>query len=295
MLQIWAPDGVGEISAGADLAQILIDATELEDGDIVVVTSKIVAKSEGRVVTGERADWIAHESVRVVARRGETAIVRTLHGLTMAAAGIDASNVEPGSLVLLPEDPDASARRIRADIAARTGRCVGVLVSDTSGRAWRVGQTDIAIGAAGLRVVADHRGTTDPYGNPLVVTMPAVADELTGAAELVSGKVGGRPFAVIRGRDDLVLPVGEDGDGAAALVRPDAEDMFGLGAREAVVHAVVGDPATQGAFGARATVEDVRSALAQAPGAAAESIATIVYAHGWTMEDWSAVVSGTAN
>lgn len=295
MLQIWAPDGVGEIATGADLAQILIDATDLEDGDIVVVTSKIVAKSEGRVVTGERADWIARESVRVVALRGETAIVRTPHGLTMAAAGIDASNVEPGSLVLLPEDPDASARRIRAAIADRTGRSVGVLVSDTSGRAWRVGQTDIAIGAAGVRVVADHRGTTDPYGNPLVVTMPAVADELTGAAELVSGKTGGRPFALIRGRGDLVLPVGEDGDGASSLVRPDAEDMFGLGAREAVVHAVVGDPAAQGAFGGRASVEDVRAALAQVPHAAPEAVAAIVYAHGWTVEDWRSAVSPTGN
>lgn len=287
MLQIWAPDGVGEIVAGTDLGQVLLDVAELEDGDIVVVTSKVVAKSEGRVVAGERSEWIERESVRVVARRGETAIVRTSHGLTMAAAGIDASNVEPGLLVLLPLDPDASARTIRRVIAERRGVNVGVLVSDTSGRAWRVGQTDIAIGAAGVRVAADYRGTTDTYGNPLAVTLPAVADELTGAAELVAGKLGGRPFAVIRGRADLVLVVGDDGEGAASLVRSDAEDMFGLGAREAVVHAIVGDPDEQGAFGGRASVEDVRAALAQVPDAGPEAVAAILYAYGWRVSEWT--------
>ena len=289
MLQIWAPDGVGEISAGSELAQVLLQVTEVEDGDIVVVTSKVVAKSEGRVVPGDRADWIERESVRVVARRGETAIVRTRHGLTMAAAGIDASNIEPGLLVLLPEDPDASARGIRAAIAALSGRNVGVLISDTSGRAWRVGQTDIAIGAAGMRVVADHRGTTDSYGNPLLVTLPAVADELAGAAELVAGKTGGRPFAVIRGRGELVLPAGEDGDGAAALIRPEAEDMFGLGMREAVVHAIVGDPAAQGAFGAKAPEQDVRAALALVADAGPVAVAAILYAHGWSVSEWNMV------
>ncbi|BBH18396.1 hypothetical protein Back2_26830 [Nocardioides baekrokdamisoli] len=295
MLQIWAPDGVGEVGADTDLAETLVGVAELEHGDIVVVTSKIVAKSEGRVVAGERAEWIARESVRVVAQRGETAIVRTRHGLTMAAAGIDASNVEPGLLVLLPEDPDASAQRLRAAVAEKVGRNVGVLISDTSGRAWRVGQTDIAIGAAGVNVVADYRGTTDPYGNPLAVTLPAVADELTGAAELVAGKIGGRPFAVIRGRGDLVLPVGEHGEGAVALVRADAEDMFGLGAREAVVHAVIGDESTQGAFGGPASAEDVRAALAQVPGAGPEVVAAILYAHGWSAEDWQAALSEPLN
>lgn len=288
MLQIWAPAGVGEITVGTGLAQVLVSLTELEDGDIVVVTSKVVAKSEGRVVAGDRAEWIDRESVRVVARRGDTAIVRTRHGLTMAAAGVDASNVEPGLLVLLPVDPDASARGIRAAVAAGAGRNVGVLISDTSGRAWRVGQTDIAIGAAGVRVAADYRGTSDPYGNPLAVTLPAVADELTGAAELVAGKTGGRPFVVIRGRGDLVLPAGEDGAGAGSLVRTDAEDMFGLGAREAVLHAIVGDPVGQGAFGGRASAEDVRAALRQVPHAGAQAVAAIVYAHGWTAHEWEA-------
>lgn len=286
MLQVWAPDGIGEIGAGADLARMLLDAADLEDGDIVVVTSKVVAKSEGRVVSGERSEWIERESVRVVARRGETVIVRTPHGLTMAAAGIDASNVEPGSLVLLPLDPDASARGLRAAIRESSGRNVGVLISDTSGRAWRVGQTDIAIGAAGVRVAEDHRGTTDRYGNPLVVTLPAVADELTGAAELVAGKTGGRPFAVIRGRADLVLPAAEVGHGATLLARNDAEDMFGLGAREAVVQAVVGDPAEQGAFGARASVLETKAALDRVLDAGPDVVAAILYAHGWRLEDW---------
>jgi coenzyme F420-0:L-glutamate ligase/coenzyme F420-1:gamma-L-glutamate ligase len=290
MFQAWAPGGVGEILEGSDLAAVLLaaladaavaDGAALADGDIVVVTSKVVGKSEGRVVSGERAEWIERESVRVVARRGETAIVRTPHGLTMAAAGIDASNVEPGRLVLLPLDPDASAARIRAAIAAQAGVNVGVLVSDTAGRAWRIGQTDIAIGAAGVRVVEDHRGTADGYGNPLVVTLPAVADELTSVAELVQGKTSGRPFCVIRGRADLVLPVGEDGDGARALVRPDTDDMFALGAREAVTHAHAGDGATQALFGARSSADDLRAALALVPGAGAEATAAIRYAHGW--------------
>jgi len=150
-----------------------------------------------------------------------------------------------------------------------------------------VGQTDIAIGAAGVRVADDHRGTTDAYGNALAVTLPAVADELTGAAELVAGKTGGRPFAVIRGRSDLVLPIGEDGAGAASLVRTDAEDMFGLGAREAVLHAIVGDPGEQGAFGGRAPAEDVRAALAQVAGAGPEAAAAILYAYGWRVSEWT--------
>lgn len=286
MLQVWAPDGIGEVTADTDLAELILGAADLADGDILVVTSKVVSKAEGRVVRGDRSEWVERETVRVLARRGETAIVRTAHGLTMAAAGIDASNVEPGLLVLLPEDPDASARRLRTSIGERAGVNVGVLISDTSGRAWRVGQTDIAIGAAGVQVVSDYRGTTDAYGNPLVVTLPAVADELTGAAELVAGKTGGRPVAVIRGRQDLVLPAGEHGAGAGSLVRTDAEDMFGLGAREAVVHAFVGDPATQSAFGARAPIEVVRAALAQIPDAGADAVSAVLYAHGWLVSDW---------
>jgi coenzyme F420-0:L-glutamate ligase/coenzyme F420-1:gamma-L-glutamate ligase len=262
-LSVWAPDGapgVGEGDALAAMLVVLVGSGGLEAGDVVVVTSKVVAKSEGRVRAGDRAEAIAEETVRVVARRGGTAIVRTRHGLTMAAAGVDASNVEPGQVVLLPVDPDASARRIRARLHQLTGRVVGVVVTDTAGRAWREGQTDIAVGAAGLLVTQSFAGQVDGYGNPLAVTAPAVADEIAGAAELVQGKLGGRPFAVVRGRADLVLPAGEEGPGAVALIRPDGTDMFGYGAREAVMHALDqdGDP---GAFGAPMPAAELRELL----------------------------------
>jgi coenzyme F420-0:L-glutamate ligase/coenzyme F420-1:gamma-L-glutamate ligase len=230
------PD-VGEVAEGADLAALL-DGTRLDDGDVVVVTSKIVSKAEGRVTDRPKEEALAEETVRVVARRGPTTIARTRHGLVMAAAGIDASNVTAGRLVLLPRDPDASARRLRRTLAERRGVDVGVVVTDTAGRAWRVGQTDIAIGAAGLAVVDDHAGRVDAYGNLLAVTLPAVADEIAGAAELATGKLSMSPVSVVRGLSHLVLARGEDGPGAVALVRPEREDMFGLGAREAVLAAL---------------------------------------------------------
>ncbi len=249
-LEVLAPDGVGEVVAGDDLAALVVRHCDLADGDVVAVTSKVVSKAEGRVRTGDREAALPAETARVVARRGPTTIVRTHHGLTLAAAGIDASNVAAGSHALLPEDPDDSARRIRAGIAA-VGPNVGVLLTDTAGRAWRTGQTDIAIGAAGLVVTESFAGRHDGHGNPLQVTEPAVADELAGAAELASGKLGGRPFRVLRGRPDLVLPRGQDGPGAGALLRADGSDMFGYGAREAVLQAlrgtgqhVFGDPAS---------------------------------------------------
>jgi coenzyme F420-0:L-glutamate ligase/coenzyme F420-1:gamma-L-glutamate ligase len=231
-------DGVGEVVAGHDLAALLRAAVDLRDGDVLVVTSKVVSKAEGRVVTGDKADALAQETDRVVARRGPTAIVRTRHGLVMAGAGIDASNTAPGTLVLLPLDPDASARALREAIAADGGPNVGVLVSDTSGRAWRNGQTDIAVGAAGVVVLDDHAGRDDGYGNLLAVTAPAVADEITAAADLATGKLSRSPAAVVRGLDRFVLPRGEHGAGAVALVRPQSQDMFGLGAREAVLTAL---------------------------------------------------------
>ena len=190
--------------------------------------------------SGDREDALAEETLRVVARRGPTVIVRNRLGLTMAAAGIDASNVEAGSIVLLPLDPDASARALRARLHELTGTTLGVIVTDTAGRAWRDGQTDIAIGAAGLRVAEDFAGRVDAYGNDLVVTLPAVADEIAGAADLVQGKLGGRPVAVVRGRADLVLPLGDDGPGAGSLVRAEGLDLFAYGAREAVVRALAG-------------------------------------------------------
>ncbi|HSE09399.1 MAG TPA: coenzyme F420-0:L-glutamate ligase [Nocardioidaceae bacterium] len=241
MITCYPVTGVGEVKEGDDLARVLASAADLHDGDVLVVTSKIVSKAEGRVVRGDKAAALTTESERVVARRGPTTIVRTHHGLVMAAAGIDASNTEPGTLVLLPRDPDSSARALREAIAADGGPNVGVLVSDTSGRAWRNGQTDIAIGAAGVAVLDDHAGRRDGYGNLLAVTAPAVADEATAAADLVTGKLSRLPAAVLRGLDRLVLPRGSHGPGAASLVRPEAQDMFGLGSREAVQHALARD------------------------------------------------------
>lgn len=301
-LTVVAPDGVPEVRRGDDLCALLLDALagsgwSLQDGDIVLVTSKVVAKAEGRVRPATtREDELAGETVRVVARRGATAIVRNRLGLTMAAAGIDASNVEQGSVVLLPEDPDGSASALRGRLRSRTGAVVAVVVTDTAGRAWREGQTDIAIGAAGLTVLEDHRGAVDPYGNPLAVTSPAVADELASAGELVQGKLGGRPFAVVRGRADLVLPAGDDGPGAAALIRPEGGDFFGFGAREAVVRALAGLPGDRAPFGAPARPEELLDAIRVVTGRegrVADGVLTaewddrlvpLAFAHGWIAE-----------
>src|SRR5215472_3686405 len=223
--------GLPEIEPGANLADLIVAAApSLAHGDIVVVTSKIVSKAEGRVVSADRDEAIAAETVRVVARRGQTIIAQTRHGLVMAAAGVDRSNTAPGTVVLLPEDPDGSARRLRKDIADLTGARVGVLITDTMGRPWRNGQTDAAIGAAGLMPLRDHRGQADTFGNILEVTVAAVADEIAAAAELVKGKADQVPVALVRGLDALVTAA--DGPGATALVRAAADDMFRLGAAE---------------------------------------------------------------
>ena len=261
-LEITAPDGVPEVRPGDDLVALIMAVVDVADGDVVVVTSKVVSKAEGRLRAGDRDEAIEQETVRLVARRGPTSIVRNRLGLTMAAAGIDASNVEPGWILLLPEDPDESARRIRGELRRRTGRNVAVIVTDTAGRAWRTGQTDIAIGAAGLVVAEDFIGRHDSYGNRLSVTEMAVADELAGAAELAQGKVSGRPFAVVRGRPDLVLQPDEDGPGAAALIRDEGADLFGYGAREAVVAAARGGDV--GPFGVPVDAAELTAALARA-------------------------------
>ncbi|HWK91139.1 MAG TPA: coenzyme F420-0:L-glutamate ligase [Luteimicrobium sp.] len=240
-------EGIGEVGAGDDVARLVVaaltaadggadPAAGLEDGDVVVVASKIVSKAEGRLVRADdREQAITDETVRVVATRehpgGVTRIVENRLGLVMAAAGVDASNVAPGTVLLLPEDPDASARRIRAGIAQATGRTVGVVVADTAGRAWRQGLTDIAIGAAGVVVLDDLRGSTDMEGRPLTATVVAVADELAAATELVRGKSAGVPVAVVRGADAWVTA--EDGPGARAIVRPAEDDMFRTGSAEA--------------------------------------------------------------
>ena len=225
--------GIPEVRAGDDLAALVAEyADDIRDGDVLVVSSKIVSKSEGRVVDGDdRFAAIRSETVRVVAERGPTQIVQTRHGFVMAAAGVDASNVEPGRLLLLPVDSDDSARRLRRGLTERLGVRIGVVVTDTFGRPWRLGQTDLAIGAAGVRVVDEHRGRVDAYGNELVVTAPAHADEIAGAAELVKGKSAQVPVAVVRGLATLVTD--EDGPGVRALVRSAEDDMFRLGAREA--------------------------------------------------------------
>ncbi|MEP6815370.1 MAG: coenzyme F420-0:L-glutamate ligase [Marmoricola sp.] len=259
-LRIWAPDGIGEVTEGADLVAMVAAALpDLADGDLVVVTSKIVSKAEGRTTPGVRDDAIAGETVRLVARRGPTSIVENHLGLVMAAAGIDASNVEPGHLALLPLDPDRSSRDLREGLLAATSRNVAVLVTDTAGRAWRHGQTDLAIGAAGMQVLDDHAGRVDGYGNPLAVTAPALVDEIAAAADLVKGKLAGRPVALVSGLAHLVLPAGDHGPGARSLPRDLTGDMFALGTREAVLAAVTGTAAD--AFGSPAPAGDFVAAL----------------------------------
>ncbi|MER7501269.1 coenzyme F420-0:L-glutamate ligase [Nonomuraea pusilla] len=227
-VEILPITGIGEVRPGDDLAALLRVAG-LRDGDVVVVTSKIVSKAEGRVRRApDRAAAIEEETERVVARRGDLVIAQTRHGFVMAAAGVDASNTEPGTVLLLPEDPDASARRIRAGLGLR----VGVIVSDTFGRPWRNGLTDVAIGAAGMRPLDDFRGATDGYGNELDATVTALADEIAAAAELVKGKLSGVPAAIVRGLEHLVTD--DDGPGARPLVRPADEDLFRHGSRDVV-------------------------------------------------------------
>jgi coenzyme F420-0:L-glutamate ligase/coenzyme F420-1:gamma-L-glutamate ligase len=236
-VRVFGIAGIPEITQGADLAGLIADAATapggpgLEDGDILVVTSKVVSKAEGRVAAMTREDAVAAETVRVVARRGTMTIAQTRHGFVMAAAGVDESNTEPGTVVLLPEDPDESARRLRKALrAAQPGVSVGVVVTDTFGRPWRAGQTDTAIGAAGVLPVRDHRGEADAWGNTLDVTVAAVADEIAAAGDLVKGKARQLPVALVRGLSGLVTDA--DGPGARVLVRPSSEDMFRLGAAD---------------------------------------------------------------
>ncbi|MFD0734195.1 coenzyme F420-0:L-glutamate ligase [Planotetraspora mira] len=226
--------GLPEVQAGDDIARLVAKAVPaLEDGDVLVVTSKIVSKAEGRVREGDsRTAAIEEETVRVVARRGDTVIAQTRHGFVMAAAGVDASNTSPGTILLLPEDPDGSARRIRDGLRETLGVEVGVIVSDTFGRPWRHGLTDVAIGAAGVRPLDDLRGRTDSYGNPLNATVTALADEIAAAGELVKGKLGGVPIAIVRGLAELVTA--DDGPGARVLIRPADEDMFRYGSADVV-------------------------------------------------------------
>ncbi|WP_435735541.1 coenzyme F420-0:L-glutamate ligase [Cellulosimicrobium sp. PMB13] len=244
---VWAPSGLGEVQPGDDLAALVGDLLArdvpagedpLVEGDVVVVTSKIVSKAEGRVVAAtDREQAITDETVRVVATRERPGlpplrIVENRLGLVMAAAGVDASNTPDGTVLLLPLDPDASARALRAVLRDRFGvERLGVVVTDTMGRAWRDGLVDVAIGAAGVALVDDLRGGVDTHGRPLSVTVTAVADEIASASELVRGKADGRPVAVVRGLGTHVTA--DDGPGARVLVRPSVDDLFREGSAEA--------------------------------------------------------------
>lgn len=238
MLTVFAVAGIPEIVAGDDLARVIGDALDgvLQNGDILAITSKIVSKAEGRsILAADREDAITAETVRVVASRvhprGTTRIVENRLGMVLAAAGVDSSNTPEGTVLLLPVDPDASARAIAQTLRARFNLTLGVIISDTLGRPWRQGQTDVAIGAAGVRVLDDLRGSVDAGGKPLEVTMAASADEIASAADLVKGKASGLPVAVVRGLGHLVGSLDEPG--ASAIVRAASEDMFRLGTAEA--------------------------------------------------------------
>jgi coenzyme F420-0:L-glutamate ligase/coenzyme F420-1:gamma-L-glutamate ligase len=235
---VFAVPGIPEIEAGMDLGLVIGDAVAplgLHHGDILVVSSKIVSKAEGRIIHAEdREQAITAETVRVVATRefpgGVTRIVENHLGIVGAAAGVDASNTPHGTVLLLPLDPDASASRIRSTLQDRFEVELGIVISDTLGRAWREGQTDVAIGGSGVVLLDDLRGTTDTQGRVLDVTAPAVGDELASAADLVKRKSTGLPVAVVRGLGHLVVP---DAPGARILNRPSENDMFRLGTDEA--------------------------------------------------------------
>lgn len=233
-LEIFGIDGLPEVQEGDDIAQLIIDATlahkaPLADGDVVVVTQKVVSKAEGQVVAVDPSDPLSHkplverESVRVLRRRGDLVISETRHGFVCANAGIDLSNVARGFAALLPVDSDRSARRIRDALRGRAGVLVGVIVSDTFGRTWRRGVTDVAIGCAGIRPIVDLRGSTDSHGRELQVTEVAVVDEIAAAAELVMGKADSVPVAVVRGVDGAWL---SDGSVQSDIVRHPEEDLF---------------------------------------------------------------------
>ncbi|MFY1626756.1 coenzyme F420-0:L-glutamate ligase [Micromonospora sp. WMMD723] len=289
-LEILPVPGIGDVTEGDDLAVLIGTAAPwLRDGDVLVVTSKIVSKAEGRLVDvpadgperlAARDEVLAAETARVVATRGATRIVQTHHGFVMASAGIDASNVDKTRLVLLPVDPDASARALRAALRDRYRIDVAVIISDTMGRPWRNGLTDVALGVAGMPAIRDHRGEVDPYGNELQLTQMAVVDELAGAGELIKGKCDQVPVAVVRGYLPAPSPPAEaagpaatrpaeDGVGAAALVRESDLDLFSLGTAEA----------TAAGLRAAATLADGPGATPADPAAvdrAITAVATVV-------------------
>jgi coenzyme F420-0:L-glutamate ligase/coenzyme F420-1:gamma-L-glutamate ligase len=230
VLEILPVEGIGEVRPGDDLARLLAKAAgDLRDGDVVVVTQKVVSKAEAQLVPIDPNDpdsktrIVEGEAVRILRRRGELVIAETRHGFVCANAGVDLSNVEDGWAALLPEDPDRSARRLRDGLQGRLGVDVAVVISDTFGRTWRRGLADVAIGCAGIRAVIDLRGTSDGRGRELQATEVCVVDELASAAELVMGKASGICAAVVRGVDPAWLG---RGDVCADVVRTPAEDLF---------------------------------------------------------------------
>ena len=235
-IEIFPVEGLPEIEEGTDLATLIADRSTVRDGDVVVVTSKVISKAEGRVVEidpadreGARSAVAARESKRIVARRDDLIIAETAHGFVCANAGVDGSNLPPDRLALLPLDPDGSATRLRRDLAQR-GADVGVVISDTFGRAWRTGQTNVAIGVAGIRPMRDHRGDKDTFGSLMEATIIAVADEIAAGAELVMGKTEGVPVAIVRG-----LSKDAFGEGSSQeLIRPAEEDLFRTGTMETI-------------------------------------------------------------
>lgn len=234
-LELWGVEGIGEITPGTDLAAVIAEACggppngPLRAGDVLVVTQKVVSKAEGRLAAVDPDDHLSHKSLvldeaaRVVRRRGDLIITETRHGFICANSGVDLSNVERGWAALLPVDPDRSARRIRDGLRARLGVEVAVIVSDTFGRPWRKGLTDVALGVAGIAAVVDLRGTSDALGRTLEVTEVCVADELASAAELAAGKAAGVPVVVVRGVDRSWL---REGSVRSEVIRPPTEDLF---------------------------------------------------------------------
>jgi coenzyme F420-0:L-glutamate ligase/coenzyme F420-1:gamma-L-glutamate ligase len=232
-LEIIPVPGLPEVRPGDDLAGLILEAVPaiggLVDGDVLVVSQKVVSKAEGRLVNVDPDDPLAHkplvlaEAARVLRRRGDLLVTETRHGFVCANSGVDRSNVDPDVAALLPEDPDRSARRLRDAVRFRIGVVVAVIVADTFGRPWRRGLTDVALGCAGIRPVVDLRGTTDARGRELQVTEMCVADELAGAAELVRGKAAGIAVAVVRGVDPAWLG---EGSVAGDVIRPPSEDLF---------------------------------------------------------------------
>jgi len=234
-LRVLAVRGLDEVRPGDDLAMLIAEACRppsgpgLQDGDVLVVTSKVISKAEGRLVQiddldeAQKVALVEREAVRVLRRRGDLRVTETAHGFVCANAGVDRSNVDRGHAVLLPDDPDRSARRLRADLRRRLDVAVGVVVSDTFGRAWRRGVTDVAIGCAGVAGILDLRGTPDAMGRLLEATEVCVADELAAAADIVMGKATGIPAAVVRGAPRSWL---RDGSVKDEIVRPYGEDLF---------------------------------------------------------------------